>query len=518
MSLVANESMTKIAKGTAIVLVGTMLALLFGFIGRIMVARYGTESDYGAFSLALVILNVLVVIATLGLQQGATRYIAYFRGKDDLERVQGTISASIIFASLASIFLGLILFFAADIISTGIFHNPELAYPLRIFAIGVPFLTLLGIFTSIFRGFDRVEVVVCFQNILISAIFPLLLVIILLLSLPFSKVFPAYLASAILSFVAVVIYTIKRPPLSMKFALRTGVNLVGKKLLLFSLPLLSVAVLLMIIVWTDTLMLGYFKTSGVVGLYSAAHPLAQFISMPIAAMQLIYLPITSRLYGQNRLSEIRRNYKILTKWLCSLTLPLFLVFFLFPESVLSFAFGAAYAPASQALRILCLGFFVNNLLGLNNASLIALGKSTFLMWAALAAAVINVGLNVVLIPPMGITGASIASLVAITSVNVIRAVKLYSLTRAQPLSKNLLKPTLASVALILLIYAIAENFLTVTLWMMPLFFILYCIIYGLAILFTRSFDQEDITVLLEIERRTRINATPIKKILARFLQ
>lgn len=517
MSFNTNEALTKIAKGTAIALVSGVLMLLFGFIGRIMIARYGTESGYGVFCLALTILNILVGIATLGLRDGATRYIAYFRGNNDLERVQGTVFASILFTSLAGISLSLALFFAADIISTGIFHNPELAYPLRIFAIAVPFLTLIGLFASIFLGFDRVDVRAYFQDILRSALFPLLLVVILLLSLPFTKVFPAYLGSVILCFIGLVIYAIKRPPLSVKFAIRPGINLVGKKLLFFSLPLLGATMLLMIITWTDTLMLGYFKTSEVVGLYNAAYPLAQFINTPIVAMNLLYFPITSKLYAQNLMPELRRNYKVLTKWSCSFILPLSLALFLYPEGVLNLFFGVAYAQANQALRILSLGFFVHSLLGLSNTTLIALGKSRFTMWAVLAAAVINIGLNVVLIPSMGLTGAAIASLVSLTILNVIRAVKLYLLAGAQPFSKNLLKPALASVALILLIYAITENFLAVTFWMLPLIFILYCIIYGLAIIFTKSFDQEDITMLLEMEKRTGINAAPIKKILARFL-
>ena len=52
MSFAANKSPTKIAKGIAIALVGTIVALPFAFIGRILVARYGPQSDYGFFPLA----------------------------------------------------------------------------------------------------------------------------------------------------------------------------------------------------------------------------------------------------------------------------------------------------------------------------------------------------------------------------------------------------------------------------------------------------------------------------------
>jgi O-antigen/teichoic acid export membrane protein len=267
----------------------------------------------------------------------------------------------------------------------------------------------------------------------------------------------------------------------------------------------------------DTLMLGYFKTLETVGLYNAAFPLAGFISGPLAALLLIYTPVATGLYSRNRMPELRRNFTILTKWLVSLTLPIFLILAIYPEAVIYLLFGPGYLPAAAALRILSIGFIINNLLGPNGATLLALGHTRFIMWATLATAIMNIILNIALIPPLGIVGAAIASVVSITVVNIIRSLKLYSLSGAQPLSKNLFKPVIISLVLAFLIQALTQNFLTISWWMLPLLFIIYCGIYGLAILFTRSFDKEDIALLLEIEKRSGINATPIKKLLKRFL-
>ena len=320
-----------------------------------------------------------------------------------------------------------------------------------------------------------------------------------------------------ISCAVLVVYAVKRLPFPLKFRVRLGANPVAKELLLFSLPLLAIAMLHMLINWTDTLMLGGLKGSADVGLYNAAHPLAQFISAPLGAMILIYMPITSGLYAQGSMPEIRKNFSILTKWLCSATLPLFLILFLFPETALSFLFGANYATAATALRILSLGFIISNFLGPNGGTLVAMGEARFMMWASLAAVVLNIGLNIVLIPPFGIQGAAIASVAAITSANLIRCWKLYSLSKAQPLSRNLLKPTLVSLALVFIFQFILGNFVAVTWWMLPLFFILYYAIYGLASLFTKSFDQEDISMLLAIEKKAGVNLSFIKKILRRFL-
>jgi len=57
--------------------------MFLGFVSRIIIVRYTTQTEYGIFSLALVLTSIFVKIATLGLQEGSTRYIAYFREKKE---------------------------------------------------------------------------------------------------------------------------------------------------------------------------------------------------------------------------------------------------------------------------------------------------------------------------------------------------------------------------------------------------------------------------------------------------
>jgi hypothetical protein len=63
----------------------------------------------------------------------------------------------------------------------------------------------------------------------------------------------------------------------------------------------------------------------------------------------------------------------------------------------------------------------------------------------------------------------------------------------------------------------AKSFLTVTCWMLPLLFIFFAVLYGLSLLFTKSFDQEDINMLLTIEKKMGINFRRTKNLLRRFV-
>jgi O-antigen/teichoic acid export membrane protein len=512
-----NASLKKIARGTGTAMIGTYLAVFFGFVTRLIIARYGSEADYGIYSMAVVILTFATTLVGLGLTEGTPRYIAYFRGKGETDKVGGVISTSLQLAAAASIFMGIAMFFSAETIASNIFHIPDLARALKVFAIGVPFYTIINILATVFRGFDIMEPQAYFQYGLFSILFLILASAVAIFHLAFSSFFYAYVIALTLTFIVLLPYTLKKLPQPMTLAGWQSNTAVRKELIIFSMPLLVTALLATIILWLDTLLLGYFKTPEAVGLYNAASPLAKFVSDPLGLMLLIYTPVATGLFSQNLMSELRRSYVISTKWIFSLTLPFFLVLFLFPEAVLNLFFGPTYVAASSALRILSLGFIISNLFGPNQSILLAMGESRFIMWTALAGAIVSVTLNIILIPPLGIVGAAVAIAVSFVLVKAIVAVKAYLLCRAQPISKNLLKPVIASVILALLFKLAAGHFMVINWWLLLFLFILYYAIYGIAVVFTRSFDREDVALLLEIEKMSGINAAPIKRILARFL-
>lgn len=517
MSDVGDENLQRIVKGTGISFIGSLVNLFFGFVGeRILIARLGTESEFGVFSLAFAILNISALVATLGLQHGSARNIAYARGKKDKESIQKVITFSIQFGLVASVLICIALYYTSNFIANQIFHDTSLIFPLKLIAFGVPFAVLLNIMNSVFRGFDNVKPGAFFAKIFRILIFFSFVIAIIIWNLAFNIVFYALITSFVVSGIGFLIYAIKKLSSPFKSLYKLRVNSVGKELLIFSLPLLGVIVLEQIIAWTDTFMLGFFKTSADVGLYNVANPLSRFILAPLLMVSTIYIPIASKLYSQDSIYEINRNFSVLTKWLCSATLPLFLIFFLFPEPVLNFLFGANYIPAANVLRILSLGFMLEILTGPNKETLIAVGKTQFIMWATLTAVTVNIMLNAALIPPLNIIGAAIASVISIVSINLIRLWKVHSITKVHFWEKNLIKPMFASLLLLIPFYFIFTKFINVSWWMLPLLFIFYYFIYVLTVLLTKSFEQEDINMLLAIEKRAGLNVTLAKKVIKKF--
>lgn len=512
-----NDSLQKIAKGASFVFIGLLLSIFPTFIGKLIVIRYWTEDEYGIFSLAITILVILSTLGTLGLSYGVSRSIAYARGRNDYKKIPGLISTSILICLLVSVILSLISFYLSGIIANDIFNEPGLVLPIKIFSFAIPFLTLINVIVSIFRGFDRVKPTVIFYQIMWNALFPIFLAGVVYFNKDFINIFYAYIASIVITCIILILYSI-RLVYKMDYNPRSFFkSKLNRELLIFSLPLLGTSVLNLLISWTDTLMLGGIKGSFDVGLYNGVLPLATFIMFPLTALLTIFMPIFSGLFAKKAFNEIKRNYSIVTKWLCISTLPIFLILFLYPEQLINFILGPSYIVAANALRILAFGFIINNFLGPNGATLLAMGKSYFIMIATFTATILNIALNLTLIPHYGIIGASIASSFALISVNFFKGVKLYSSNRVQPLSKNLVKPTILTFFIILVFYFLLNILYEVEIWLIPLLFIFYYILYFIVILITKSVDKEDLQMLELIEQKTGIKSRFIKRIINRFL-
>ncbi len=513
-----NESLVKITKGGTLAILGTAAGLVLGFICRLLIARIGTEAEYGIYSLAFIVLQILATIGTLGFQQGLPRSIALARGKNDLTKAGTLVTASVQLGLLTSILLGILLFFLSDILATSLFHDSSLDTPLKILALAVPFLTLTNVLSSVFRGFENIKPTIYFANIGRNIPFIVMLLTIFALNLSFTNVFWALAASMSLTLTVFFVYSCKRLSLAVKFSSPAIATPSSRELVIFSIPLIGIIILDLVTGWTDTLMLGEMMSSADVGHYSAALPLGQFIAAPIKALAAIYVPVITGLFSRNWMNEIRQNYVTLTRWLSLIMLPIFMILFLHTETVLTFLFGASYDVAALALKILSVGFIFGIFVGPNGATLIAFGETRFLLYNTLAAVILNVGLNITLIPNFGIEGAAIATAGTLIFRNIISSWKLYSVSRAHPLKKALIKPLLVMLLPSITIGLMVETFWECNWYMLPILLSTYYVLGGLALLVTKSLEPQDFKILLAINAKSGQPIKRVKEGLKKFIR
>jgi len=515
-----DTSLKKIAKGTGIVLTGTILGMFLGLASRVIITRYITPYEYGLLSLALTITGIATTIACLGLPTATPRYIAFYEERKDKVRVWQTIKMSLSFSFILSMVLFFLVFSFADKLAI-LFNEPEVAPVMKILSFIIPIRAIIGIMVPIFRGFGEVKPKVYFQDIFpyITKI-PLVLVVIL-----FGWAFKGIVYATLFSFIAIgvlsIFYYLKKTPRFIPSQEKTqplSIRPLAKELILFSLPLFTAIILSIVISSTDTLMLGYFKTAKEVGLYKVAYPLASYISLILAAAGFIYFPIATGLYSGNLTSELKKMYSVTTKWVFSVTLPLFFLIFFAPKPTLYFLFGPNYIQAASALRILALGFFIHTFLGLNGQSLIVLGKAKLIMLNNFVIAILNVILNLQLIPKFGLEGAAFASFVSLSAGNILASCELYKISGIHPFSKNYLKPVISS-CLLAVVYFLVMRRLTINIYLQVILFAAgFTIISFLSVILTKSLDREDLMILRATQKKLDINLPWVERTLKRLIR
>ena len=128
-------------------------------------------------------------------------------------------------------------------------------------------------------------------------------------------------------------------------------------------------------------------------------------------------------------------YRATTAWLVVLTWPLYLLAVIYGPEILSI-FGHSYQAGDTVMVILGLTMLVATACGQVDMVLITTGRSSWSLANGLMAVFVNVGLDLLLIPRYGITGAAIGWAVAIIITNLIPLAQLAVSKRLNPFGRG----------------------------------------------------------------------------------
>tara|TARA_B110000263_G_C15151284_1_gene437996 strand:- start:190 stop:834 length:645 start_codon:yes stop_codon:yes gene_type:complete len=214
---------------------------------------------------------------------------------------------------------------------------------------------------------------------------------------------------------------------------------------------------------------------------------------------------------------MREMYSIVSKWIFIPTFPIFLALFFFPEVLIQFFFGNAYISGSVGLSILSIGFLFNAITGLNETTLLALGKTKYLLFNSTVAGILNIILNILLIPEYSFVGAAIATTVSYVCINLLNSMALYRMTGILPFSKPLIKlgtiATIAASSIYVLFVVLSLNNTGLLLSS-----ILFTFVYFIAIIVSESIGPEEEFLLSHFESLTGVNLNGIRYLIRLFSQ
>ena len=166
--------------------------------------------------------------------------------------------------------------------------------------------------------------------------------------------------------------------------------------------------------YADTILIGYFMSNADVGIYRTAFQLTAVATFTTLAFHTVLYPKISTWESQGNFRGIENALSRAFTYSLLLAIPVCIGGWILGERLLYFLYGASFTTGTPALFILLLVQVVNVFMYLGTMSLNSLNrpKGAFLVTAI--AALVNIILDIVLIPIMGITGAALATLIAMT--------------------------------------------------------------------------------------------------------
>jgi O-antigen/teichoic acid export membrane protein len=208
-------------------------------------------------------------------------------------------------------------------------------------------------------------------------------------------------------------------------------QLLGVEFWRFTAPRAFQGIFQVTIVWLDILLVGAIVSRHAAGVYAAVSKLAMVGTFALEGTRLAISPQVSALLARREHHRAAALYHDATRWLMLAAWPVYLVFAVFPAVLLGI-FGSRYTAGATALAVLSLAMLVN--LGTGNVTVVLLmgGKSS---WGAIntgAALIVNISLNLLLLPHLGILGAAIAWGASIMVDNVAAMVELRLVLRLVP--------------------------------------------------------------------------------------
>ncbi len=163
----------------------------------------------------------------------------------------------------------------------------------------------------------------------------------------------------------------------------------------------------------DTVMLGFMKTNVDVGYYSVAIKIKNVLVGLIMSLGAVLLPRCSYYIKQNLFDEFKIVSSKAMSFIFIFSIPLMVYFILFAKITVLLLFGSAFTGSIIPMQIIMLTLLfigITSLIGYQ--IMVPLGKENLMLYSVILGAVVDVILNLILIPKYSASGAALGTVIA----------------------------------------------------------------------------------------------------------
>ena len=381
------------------------IATVFIQLGSVILVPLITKTlgthDYGIWSQSQITISLAMNLSLLGLTVSMLRFLP---SKTNREEIQEEFYSVFYVIAAASLVMSIISIVFADFIAAALFDGA--ADVVRVTGLIILVYSLDTAFLTLFRAFQQVKLYSVFMIANTYGQVGLIAYLALkghgILSIVVAVLAIQTLLLFILFFIVRAQIGIKKPRFSRI-----------KDYFSFGLPAVPLLVASWVIASSDRYVIAYFLGATSVGIYSAAYTLGGIILMFASIVAFVLPPVLSKLYDQGKVNEVKTHLSYSLKYLLALAIPFVFGATILAEPVLRlFSTAGIAGEGSLIMPLITLGMILACASSVIYLILSLVKKMKIVGAIYIVAAVVNLGLNILVVPYLGIMGAAVTTLIS----------------------------------------------------------------------------------------------------------
>lgn len=382
------------------------LALLFS----ILVARYYGAEAVGIVGVISSLVMFAAIFALLGTNISALRLIPEHMANHSATSALRVYRKILGMVAGLSLLAAVVIFAGADILAVKVFSKPHLGVFFSLAALFVVARALMELNTNALRGLKHIRAFAFMQ--LLPHLFALLLLLVMIrLAVGAGGPVYALLASWLITGLAgilIIVWIFAQKRIDGDAVKDVPL----KRIMTLSLPMFMANAAGLFIGQVGVLMLGMFRDEAEVGYYFIALKLATLTGFALKAVNTMASPRFAELYHSGKTQELFHIARKSTRLIFWTSAPVLLFLILLGYPFLRVAFGDVFVAAYPALVLLALGKFASAISGSTGAFMSMTGHQSVFQNIMIVTLGLNIAMNLLFIPPLGILGAALSAMLS----------------------------------------------------------------------------------------------------------
>lgn len=396
---------------------------LFGF--SLFLTHNYDPKIIGQYDFIRMVLLVLSSICVLGTDQSILYFTGILTSTNETQKLKSIYKKIVVLIFMLCLVV-LIVFFSIGPNRIAVFFNDKSTYLLMAKAIIALFFYSVTLFnTETIRALDKIYMAELFRNT-----FKYVSVIIGAVVLFYYHLETYLVDTFLIGFVAlsiittIIIFRLFKKQKDYSVLLNDTNSFSYSFIAHKSYPMAISNLAIFLMMTFDVVFLKKFKGDETVAYYAVAMKLVSILFMINNSVYISVSLKIAQLYTDKNRAELLKALKHSARIIVLLTVPVVLIVCLFSENILYF-FGENYTQGKQALLILMIGQLMASFFGVSAIYLNMTGRQSIFQIVLIFAVLVNLILNIILIPIYSLTGAAIAFVSSLLFWNIVTAIIIY---------------------------------------------------------------------------------------------